>query len=101
MLLAEGHGWCGGALRWPAQGDATGCAGSGKGIQHAQGGFTDRACSARYEDTYQKMEDRVTPAPRTLENLFDQIEQGEWRFMHPHRVRQQGGRGCGTGRGGH
>ncbi|CAJ1359189.1 unnamed protein product [Effrenium voratum] len=29
-----------------------------------------------------KMEDRVTPAPRTLENLFDQIEQGKWRFMH-------------------
>ena len=32
----EGHGWCGGALRWPAghQGDATACAGgagTGKG----------------------------------------------------------------------
>ena len=56
--------------------------GGGYRVQHVQGGFTDRACSARYEDTYQKMEDRVTPAPRTLENLFDQIEQGKWRFMH-------------------
>ncbi|CAJ1332305.1 unnamed protein product [Effrenium voratum] len=40
------------------------------------------ALRSKYEDTYQKMEDRVTPAPGTLENLFDQIEQGEWRFMH-------------------
>ncbi|CAJ1392764.1 unnamed protein product [Effrenium voratum] len=40
------------------------------------------ALRSKYEDTYQKMEDRVTPAPSTLENLFDQIEQGEWRFMH-------------------
>ena len=35
----------------------------------------------KYEDTFQKMENRVTPAPSTLENLFDHIEQGEWRFM--------------------
>ena len=40
------------------------------------------ALRSKYEDTYQKMEDRVTPAPGTLENLFDQIKQGEWRFMH-------------------
>ena len=44
---------------------------------------TERAAlRAKYKDTYQKMEDRVTPAPSTLENLFGQIEQGEWRFMH-------------------
>ena len=36
---------------------------------------TERAAlRSKHEDTYQKMEDKVTPAPSTLENLFEVID---------------------------
>ena len=35
----------------------------------------------RFEQMHYKLEDKVAPSTGTLEQLFDQIEAGEWRSM--------------------
>ena len=35
----------------------------------------------RFEAVYYASDDKTTPAPCTLEQIFDQVEHGEWRTM--------------------